>query len=374
MSVNNYNNLKTKKAPAQKDYESVCGLDALYFYIKVNYFDYSDFFLNYLTRGLLESEEFTLLSKDYNSQFTYFQHNANILKNSDEGICPIQKIARIGFKNLNKKDNLDSIVIQMESNVLQQFNISDIKDYFTNLFQQFALEPLKFQLSRVDINTYVFDYDFSWINYGYFSTKLKKNEPINNGNKLETFNLGSRGNGLFLRIYDKIKQLKTLEYSEGNIKEHLIGLKYLYKYKKLPDYKSLWNVELELRREQLKTYRIDTLDDLEKNVNSLFKVIFSKSIRLLEEEQDMLNNNNNRILTHSVWSHIINEYDYNGFPVVELDKEKLKEYKRDRIWLRNRLVEFLDEPSNTDFYLREKTEELLNYLDKYSDIKRLFKD
>lgn len=373
MSVNNYNNLKTKKAPAQKDYESVCGIDALYFYIKVNYFDYSDFFLNYLTRGLLESEEFTLLSKDYKSQFTYFQHNGNILKKNDEGICPMQKIARIGFKNLNEKDNLDSIVIQMESNVLQQLNISDIKDYFTNLFNSFALEPLKFQLSRVDLNTYVFDYNFSWINYGYFSTKLKKNEPINNGIILETFNLGSRGNGLYLRIYDKIKQLKTLEYSEGNLKEHLIGLKYLYKYKELPNYKSLWNVELELRREQLKTYRIDTLDDLEKNVNSLFKVIFSKSIRLLEQEQDMLNNNN-RIPTHSVWSHIINEYDYNGFPVVELDKEKLKEYKRDRIWLRNRLVEFLDEPKNTDFYLREKTEELLNYLDKYSDIKRLFKD
>lgn len=87
-----------------------------------------------------------------------------------------------------------------------------------------------------------------------------------------------------------------------------------------------------------------------------------------------MDSNDNRILTHSVWSHIINEYDYNGFPIVELDKEKQKEYKRDRIWLRNRLIEFLEEPKNTDFYLREKTEEFVRYLDQYTDIRKLFKE
>lgn len=32
MSINQPLQKKTKKAPSQKDYESVCGLDALYFY------------------------------------------------------------------------------------------------------------------------------------------------------------------------------------------------------------------------------------------------------------------------------------------------------------------------------------------------------
>lgn len=377
MSVNVRSSSKIKKAPAQKDYESVCGLDALYFYIKVNYLDYSDFFVNHLLRGHLESDNFVLLNKDYTNQFTYFRYMAEIEKEKNslpsEGVSPLQEIGRIGFKNLNEKDNLDSIIVQMNSNALQQMSINDIIYHFTALLNNFGMTPQKFQLSRVDLNTYVFDYSFDWLSYDYFSTKSKKVEPKYNGYDLETFYLGSRNNGLFLRIYDKLKQLKTLEYSEGNIKEYLIGLKYINKYKNIPKYKNLWNVEIELRREQLRIYRIDTLEDLNQNVNSLFKIIFSKSIRLLAEGKKM-DSHDNRIPTHSVWSHIINEYDYNGFPALELDKEKLKEYKRDRIWLRNRLIEFLDEPKNTDFYLREKTQELLDYLDKYPDIQKLFKD
>ena len=71
-----------------------------------------------------------------------------------------------------------------------------------------------------------------------------------------------------------------------------------------------------------------------------------------------MDTHDNRILTHSVWNHIINEYDYNGSPVIELDKEKQKEYKRDTNWLNNRLNEYLNEPLNTDIEILEKIEEL----------------
>lgn len=351
---------KTKKAPSQNDYQSVCGLDALYFFIKINFDDYSNFFINHLQKGHLESEDFLLISKDYKSQFTFFQHFGNIPNNSDEGFARLE-VCRIGFKNLNEKDNLHQIQIQMNSTTLQQMNIQMIIEYFTNLLNNISLAPEKFQLSRVDINTYIFDFSFNWLKYDFFSTKMRINEPKYNGNTLETFYLGSRQNGLFLRIYDKIKQLKSLEYSEGNIKEYLIGKKYISKYKKLPNYEHLWNVELELRREQLRLYKIDTLQDLNLNVNTLLKMIFSKTIRLLEESKNM-NSNDNRILTHSVWSHIINEYDYNGFPVIELDKEKQKEYKRDTVWLRNRLIEFLQEPKNQDVNINKKIYEILELI------------
>ena len=106
MSVNIRSSSKIKKAPAQKDYESVCGLDALYFYIKVNYLDYSDFFVNHLLRGHLESDNFVLLNKDYTNQFTYFRYMAEIEKEKNslpsEGFSPLQEIGRIGFKNLNE--------------------------------------------------------------------------------------------------------------------------------------------------------------------------------------------------------------------------------------------------------------------------------
>lgn len=363
---------KIKKAPFQDDYQSVCGIDALYFFIKVDRQYYNDFFINFLCRKKLESEDFEILSKDYNNQFTYFKHFGNVPNKSDEGFARLE-ICRIGFKNLNEKDNLPQLEIQMNSTTLQQMSIKMIIEYFTELFSGFSLVPQKFQLSRVDVNTYIFDYSFDWLKYDFFSTKIRKSESKYNGTRLETFYLGSRANGLFLRIYDKIKQLTTLEYNEANSKEYLIGKKYISKYHKVPDYKSIWNVELELRRTQLRLYKIDTLQDLEEKVNTVFKMIFTKTMRLLQESKKM-DTHDNRILTHSVWSHIINEYDYNGFPIVELDKEKQKEYKRDRIWLRNRLIEFLEEPKNTDFYLREKTEEFVKYLDQYTDIRKLFKE
>lgn len=372
MSVNINTNAPLKKAPFQKDYQSVSGIDALYFFIKVDYVDYTNFFVNHLLKGHVESDNFILLNKDYSSQFTYYKNFGEIEKEkntiTDEGLSPLQEICRIGFKNLNERDNLESIQVQMNSTALQQMSIDDIILYFTALLNNFGLKPLKFQLSRTDLNTYVFDYSFDWLSYDFFSTKCKKSEPKYNGYQLETFYLGTRGNGLFLRVYDKLKQLNTLEYSEGNIKEYLIGLKYISKYKTMPKYKTLWNVEIELRREQLKLYRIDTLQDLNQSVNSLFKLLFSKSIRLLQEAKKM-NSNDNRIPTHSVWSHIINEYNYNGFPVLEIDKEKLKEYKRDSSWLKNRLVDFLDEPKNNDLYLREKVQDFLLFLENYTNSK-----
>jgi hypothetical protein len=359
-----------KKAPAQKDYQSVCGIDALYFYVKVDFNHYSRFYINNLLKNHLESDIFVLLSKDYSNQFTYFNHFGEIKRKDEkenkfhhEGFSPIQKICRIGFKNLNENDNLDSIIVQMDSNILQQFKLLDIQNYFVDILNNIGLKPIKFQLSRVDLNTHIFNYSFDWLDYDYFSTKLKKNKPHKNGSVLETFELGSRTNSLMLRIYDKIKQLRTLEWDESNLKEHLINLKYKRKYCSIPDYSTLWNVELEIRREQLKLFNIDTLEDLDKRINSLFFIIFTKTIRLLEKKKKY-HGNDNRIENHSVWNHILEEYNYNSFPVVELEKDKLKEYKRDVSWLKNRLNEFLEEQKNNDVQIRYKVSELIYFLDK----------
>lgn len=354
-----------KKAPSQIDYESVCGVDALYFYIKVDKVDYTDFYINHLLNHHIESQEFVLLSSDYNKQFTYFQHLGEIQKNkeinSHQGFSPLQDICRIGFKNLNSEDNLDSILVQMSSTALQQMTIDDIISYFTKLLNGLGLCPLKFQISRVDLNSYLFDFPLNWLSYDYFSTKAKKVEPKYNGYELETFYLGSRNNGIFLRIYNKKRQLLTLPYSESLLKEHLISLKYIQKYLKSPDYTELWNIEIELRREQLKLYKIDTLEDFNNKVNSLFKMVMTKTFRLLEEKKSMTQHDN-RIKTHTVWDHIINDYNYNDNLAIEIDKEKLKEYKRDAKWLKNRIEEFLEEPLNQDLSIRKEVNHLLEYL------------
>jgi hypothetical protein len=354
---------RQKKAPTPIDCKSVCGLDALYFYIKVSIEEYTLFYHNHLLMGHLESENMEMLSKDYSNQFTYFNYSSLIDVNNDyksfypEGSAR-QRICKIGFKNLNTKDNLFSVIIQMDSIALQQMTIPQIQEHFKNLLNTFGLVPLKYQVSRVDLNTYVFDYPLDWVNYMYFSTKLRKNEPKYDGTQLETFYLGSRGNGLFLRIYDKLNQLRSLDYEEGKKKKYLIALKYVRKYLEAPTLNDVWNIELEMRREQLRTYKIDTLDDLNQKVNSLHKSIFGKSIRLLKEQKKM-NTNDSKIENHEIWNHIIKDYDYNGSALFNLDKEKMKQYKRDDIWLKNRLTEYLAEPRNTNESLRLKVNNLL---------------
>ena len=61
----------------------------------------------------------------------------------------------------------------MNSTTLQQMNIQMIIEYFTNLLNNISLVPEKFQLSRVDVNTYIFDFSFDWLKYDFSQQKLK---------------------------------------------------------------------------------------------------------------------------------------------------------------------------------------------------------
>lgn len=354
-------NIKTKIAPTQSDYESVSGIDALYFYIKVDFDDYTKFYHNHLLKNHIISENMEILSKNYDNQFTYFSYSADIGNESIcEGVDPKQKICRIGFKNLNQLDNLHSVIVEMDSIALQQMTIENIITHFTDLLNSYGLVPLKFQTRRVDLNTYVFNYSLDWINYNYFSTRSRKTRTISNTRNLETFELGSRG-GIFLRIYNKLLELSKKDIEIERAKKYLIYRKYIRKYLKTPEVTSLWNIEFELHREQLRTYKIDTLDDLNDKMNSLHSFICKNSFRLLKKEKK-LDTNDSKIENHSLWNHISESYDYNGSVISDIEKAKLKQYLRDNTWLKNRLEEYLSEPRNTDNDLKREVNHLLSRL------------
>lgn len=335
-----------KKAPTQNTFETVCGIDALYFYIKIDLEDYKSF---YLKLQSIEGENYQLLSPDYTKQFTYFAHYGQTK------YLEFQKICRIGFKNINTNDYNDFIIVQMETIALQQMTLDEIKDYFTEQLQLLGLCPLKFQLSRFDLNSYVFNFDLSWINYNYFSTKMKKSNSFFDGSRMQSFYLGSPS-GIQFKIYNKLEELKSLDYKESLIKQNLIDKKYIYKYHKTPNYNLLWNLEYKIKREQMKSYGIDTIDDLKSKANGLFITLGSNVVRLLDEEKKEINND--RINNHRLWDTILSEYDYNGTSKTVLDREMKSKYYHNDIWLNNRLNEYLNEPLNTDNEILEKIEEL----------------
>lgn len=316
------------------------GIDALYFQVKINYDDYTLFYNNVLLSGTLENDDnFSMCSYDYTKQYTFFTYRS-------EGSSPIQ-LCRIGFKNLNQKDYLESILIQMDSMALNVYGYKESYSLALDLIRSLGLQPLSTKVSRVDLNTYVTDHDFTYLDFNLFSTKQSKNGKITSSlssrDKLETFYLGSRDSkSIHLRIYNKLVELYNMsksDYSLSSNKQMIIDMRFAEKYHTSVDYKHLWNVEFELKRELLKRYNIDSVDDLFLKINDLHYDICTNHIRLLEREKDIINNS--RIDSSLVWNDITNNYKVFVDEIKPIDKNKLKVYKKDNIWLLNRLNEYL---------------------------------
>lgn len=336
----------------------VSGIDALYFHINVNYVDYSLFYENILLNRVLEDDDtLSMLSYSYDKQYTIFQYSICL----SEGISPSEsdfKFCKIMFKNLNTADNLDSIKIQMNSSALQIFTIDKIKSKIENKLNEFGLTINDTKINRLDLNAYINGFSFDWLDFEYFNTLSRKSEKefSTNNNKydsgvLQTFYLGSRdSSSLMLRIYNKWAELSALKRSDINssmLKDTLIDLKFKYKYSEPVDRDlPLWNIEFELKREQLRRFNINTLEDVTHLTNSLFKYLVTKSIKLLDRKKVLGDTNTNKIPIHTVWKQLEDEYIYNSSEILDIEKIKLPNYRRDRKWLQNRIREFLSDPLN----------------------------
>lgn len=352
--------------PLNDSAKFVSGIDALYFYAKVDYNDYSEFYNNFLLKGHLEEvENLEKTSFDYTKQFTYFTYYVDIFADS-EGLCPTMKpLVRIGFKNLNTKDNLDSIYLQMDSATMNYFGYSKSVEMVLDYLRFLSLEPRGTKASRVDLNTYVLGHNFEYLTSEYFSTKARKSgtvQPMFNSGKLETFYMGTRStDSVFMRIYNKNKQLSQLllsDYGSSVFKELLLESRFSVKYGQKVDIRNnLWNVEFEVKRGTLRRYNIDTVEQLFVNLDSIHNDIVNNTFRMLERKKDQ--KNNQRIKTASIWKNIQNEYRVFNTPI-PIQKEKLKVYKKDRTWMINRMIEFVEEVKNEKSPIFEDVKKLLS--------------
>lgn len=330
--------------------KSISGIDALYFYVKVDYEHYTSFYHNFLLKGKISNlDNIILNSSDYSKQFTYYTYNINI---SSKGYSPnILPLCRIGFKNLNQKDNLDSIVVQMDSSMMNYLGYKTAVDLVLNFIRLISLDPISTKVSRIDLNTYVTGHNFEYVNYDLFSTRSRISgtiQPICKDGVIETFYMGSRStDSVFMRIYNKSKELAALgkkDFISSVFKKLLIENRFKSKYGDLVEIGSnLWNIEFEVKRGTLRRYNIHTIEDFFNNVDSLHYDIVNNNFRMLTKSKNKINNS--RIETSDIWKTITKEYHVFNEPV-KIDKEKLKVYKKDELWIRNRMTEFIDEPLN----------------------------
>lgn len=329
--------MNTKKKKANR-IATVAGVDALYYQLNVTSNDYISFYTNCTLNKLHTFGRFQRLSQDWTKQYTYFELT---------GIEGTQ-IAKIGFKNLNIRDGLESISVQMSSYYM---NVHGIEESCKQVKHQIELLGLKVNFSkiqRIDLNTYVYGYDFSYLSYYYFSTLVRSNSKYYSGekDKLTTFYLGKRSNGNspFMRIYDKWQELKDMDKAQQ--RQALIR----YKFKKeldldLTEDIPLWNVEFELKRGFLKLNGINTIEDFLGSANSLHDLIM-KRIRLLRRKRVDGDKNTNRIATASVWQKIQDNYNFIDSNV-PLNKLIPIRYSKDIKWLENRLEEYLKEQTDS---------------------------
>jgi hypothetical protein len=316
---------------------TIDGIDALYYHLKINYSHYTQFHNNCYLNNILKFGPFTRISENWYKQYTYceLRHPSNNLL-----------IARVGFKNLNTRDNLDSIQVQMDTYYMNTTGV--LQSYYdvVEQIEALGLQVGKSKISRIDLNTYVYGYDFSYLEYFYFSTLIRSNTKIYNGAKdrLETFYLGSRSSGApYLRIYNKWSELMSKDVDQQ--KQSLIRYKFLKQYDiHLDIEKPLWNVEFELKREFLKSYNIDTVEQCLQSVNILHSELM-KRIRLMTKKRKVDDRNSDRIPTAPIWETIGTNYNFQDSNV-PLDKIPAIKYSRDIKWLLNRVREFKEVQSD----------------------------
>ena len=106
------------------------------------------------------------------------------------------------------------------------------------------------------------------------------------------------------------------------------------------------------------------MKNLKKNINSLFDRMMRNFVYL---DPNCYNTNKSRIPAHTVWDTIRNNYYYNVEDKMKLSMLKKKEYKKDIVWLSNRLEEHIKEVSCSDIDLLLKELREL-YINKYTKL------
>jgi len=253
--------------------KTLSGIDALYFQVKVPYEDYSEFFKkSILTNSLSDSDMFSMngYSEAGTKQYTYYsvfvsEMESNLFDGSERSE---RQLCSIGFKNLNQKDNLESIFIQMNTIAMHILGYKESYRLILDVIRGLGIPILGTKVNRLDLNTYVFNHSFEYLNYGLFSTRLLWSQEkvgydtIYKNDVLQTFYLGKRGaKGIFVRIYNKFQELISKDDING-VKMAIIKRRYAEKYKVELNSICIWNVEFEVKRQELLRYGIDTVEDV----------------------------------------------------------------------------------------------------------------
>lgn len=239
---------------------------------------------------------------------------------------------RVGFKNPDKQKNVKNVYIQLYAEGIYYYGLEDLLQFIDELFTSYGLISNGYYVSRADINIFT-SYDFSNIQKEMFKVPSRSTEVTYGGSddkftvyttdRLETIYFGSRSSDIFLKIYDKGREL--LQGRDKSYRKFFLMNSYL-KENGL-DTDCLWNIEFSLKRKGLLSYDVYTIEDLLQKAGSIFKDLMTKYLFLGYDVQKIENYRKtkhlSRLSAYWVWDYLRNAY--NRFDVLPV-KRKIKKY------------------------------------------------
>ncbi|WP_304543221.1 hypothetical protein [Sulfurimonas microaerophilic] len=302
--------------------KTISGIDTLYYFYETNE-QYDDLFLDILdqyeeSKARFEKRDLKYENKDINvlinKQTFFFNGKAQ----GFYWFTHIDSYFTIGFKDYKTNRGLNDIQVQLDARGIYFLGIKFLIQYIDAILVDYITghKPI----TRADLNIFV-QSDLSWIDKTMFVTRKRKYETLikerANKHKLETLYIGKRP--FLLRLYDKRAELKKSK------KKDMMYFHFLSNgFERTKD---IYNIEFEMHRDYLKTFKIDTVDDLLSGAEALFKECLN-GIRMVDLSSITDNTkemkNKHRAKTHPLWEHLEKSYILKEFFEIQAPIERIK--------------------------------------------------
>jgi len=307
--------------------KKIFGIDTMYFFYQTSNL-YDNLFVEIIDQLDFQEARYKQSNVDYTNKDMFVNiNNSTLLYNGKaEGgfywFSCSNGYFRIGFKKSDINLGLHNIYVQLQSIGIYTLGVKALLLYLDDLLTGYVLNDK--QISRVDYNCFV-QYDFSFIDKTMFASRKQKYSSygeIGDSKNTQTFYVGKKP--FMLRIYNKKLELKNKK-NTSDLKRALMLEHFTNNGFDLEN--PIFNLEFEMHRSYLKSFKILTVEQALENANNMFKSSMDL-IRLLDlnsiSQSDIKNNNKSRVKSLDIWEEIKNEYDYKPVPQNQLSLEKIQ--------------------------------------------------
>lgn len=309
-----------------KNIAYVCGVDALYFFVQSSA-EYEDVYLDILNQIDQQEKAFKALNYPYQDNEIIVVINEIEIRYSGKGRDGFywfnHEFFRVGFKDPEKNRTIHDIRIQLNAIGIYTIGIQSLIEYITEHFlKDMILKKRYFPITRMDLNMFI-QHDFRYLCKEMVVSKKKNHSAkigeCSSGYELETYYVGK--NPFMLRIYNKLKELKTASPKKKELMLNYFGVH------GLDINEPIFNVEFEMHREFLKEYGIDTIEDALGRAQSLFE-LGCDLIKLIDinsiTQTQLYSNNRRRADILPIWEFIATHYRLDTFMQITTPMNKIE--------------------------------------------------